>query len=407
MKIAIISSLYGIEGGGSGVIAQHLVHGLLDIGHEVFVITMGKTRHYTIEEEQGVKIYRFLPINLYSLEEKDMHPIWLKIIWQLIDIYNIHSASVFHQILLNEVPDIIHINKMRGFSGAVWSVSSHLYPGRVIQTCHDYESMSPDGIMRGLIGKMARDKKWPVRGYQIIRARLSSNVSIVTSPSKFTLERITDSGMFSYAHASVIPNTHGWSNTELKAIRSKNCSTTSESGVRYLFIGRLETEKGINELCEAFSQLFAFYPSIHLDIAGYGTLDNSLRKKYKDHPGIHFLGLVDGQSKKDAFSRTTVVVVPSLVDEVFGLIVVEAFAFGKPVIASNIGGLPELVHDTETGWLVEPGNVQSLREKLESVIKLEPELLDTISKNCKKFSFEYSREKVINKYEETYSQLLQ
>ncbi len=403
----IVSSLYGVEGGGSGVMAQHLAHGLLDKGHKVLVITMGKTRHYTIEEEQGIKIYRFLPVNLYPLEEKDMHPTWQKIIWQLIDIYNIHFASVFRQILLSESPDIIHINKMRGFSGAVWSVSSRLFPGRVIQTCHDYESMSPDGIMRGRIGKMALDKKWPVRGYQLIRARLSQNISIVTSPSKFTIERITGSNLFSQAQAIVIPNTHGWSNTELKAIHAKSCTALFDRKIRFLFVGRLELEKGINELCNAFTQLFALYPYINLDIAGYGSLDKSLRKKYKDHPGIHFLGLVDGEFKKDVFCKSTVVVVPSVVDEVFGLVVIEAYAFGKPVIASNIGGLPEVVRDEETGWLVEPGNVQDLKEKLEYVIKIDSRSLSTMCKNCRAFSFTFSMEKIIKKYEELFSKCLQ
>ena len=56
---------------------------------------------------------------------------------------------------------------MRGFSGAVWSVSSELFPGRVIQTCHDYENMSPDGLLRGSIGKMALQK-------QVSRAWLST-----------------------------------------------------------------------------------------------------------------------------------------------------------------------------------------------------------------------------------------
>lgn len=125
---------------------------------------------------------------------------------------------------------------MRGLSGAVWSVASCLFPGRVIQTCHDYESMSPDGLMRGSIGRMALHKQWPVRGYQLIRARLSEGISVVTAPSAFALKRITDSGLFPFAQPKIIANTHGWSQDELKSIYE---GTTGFSGneVRFLFWG--------------------------------------------------------------------------------------------------------------------------------------------------------------------------
>src|SRR3990172_8239782 len=126
MKILLVSSLYGIKGGGSGVMAQHIATGLSDAGHQVSVITIGETHSYSMSNEQGVRIFRFRPVNLYPFTEKDTHPTWQRILWQLVDLYNFHSARVLRQILLKEVPDIVHINKMRGFSGAVWSVSSQL-----------------------------------------------------------------------------------------------------------------------------------------------------------------------------------------------------------------------------------------------------------------------------------------
>ena len=52
--------------------------------------------------------------------------------------------------------------------------------------------------------------------------------------------------------------------------------------------------------------------------------------------------------------------------------VVEAFAFGKPVIASNVGGLQKLVRHDETGWLIEAGNIQALSKQLQSVSEINP-----------------------------------
>ena len=210
MKIMIISSIYGVNGGGAGIIAHHIAHGLASVGHQVSVLTMDRVQGSSKAEEQGIKVYGFQPANLYPLEEKDQHPTWQKLIWQLLDIYNFHSARVVQKVLSNELPDIVHIHKMRGFSGAVWTVAARLLPGRVIQTCHDYESMSPDGLLRGSIGRMALHKQWPVRGYQLIRARLSEGVSAVTAPSTFAIKRITESGLFPFAEMKVISNTHGW-----------------------------------------------------------------------------------------------------------------------------------------------------------------------------------------------------
>ena len=116
--------------------------------------------------------------------------------------------------------------------------------------------------------------------------------------------------------------------------------------------------------------------------------------------------IIDGKVKEDILRNTTVVVVPSLVDEVFGIVTVEAFAFGKPVIVSNVGGLPELVKQGETGWLVEAGNIRNLAEQLQAVAKIEPLLLAKISRNCREYSIEFSLEKVLKEYLDTYNQLM-
>lgn len=93
---------------------------------------------------------------------------------------------------------------------------------------------------------------------------------------------------------------------------------------------------------------------------------------YGKFPNIKFLGRVSGKSKEDALSRATVVILSSGVDEVFLLTVVEAFAFGKPVIASNVGGLQKLVRHDEIGWLIEAGNIQALSKQLQSVSEINP-----------------------------------
>jgi glycosyltransferase involved in cell wall biosynthesis len=405
MKITIISSLYGASGGGAGLIAHHLARGLHDMGHKISVITLGGRQHYSLIDEGGIRVYRFQPLNLYTLEEKDTHLRWKKIAWQILDVYNLHAARVLQAILQKESPELVHIHKMRGFSGSVWAVAARLLSGRVIQTCHDYESMSPEGLLRGSIGRMALQKKWPIRGYQLIRAKLSKGVSGLTAPSRFTLQRITESGLFPTAQRRVIPNTHGWSHQEMQFINGFE-GVVSPNKIRFLFLGRLEEEKGIHKLCEAFLQASDIHPDMELDVAGWGTLESELRAMYGRYHSINFLGMVQGQSKMQALKNATAIIVPSLVDEVFGLVTVEAYAFGKPVIASNLGGLPELVRDGETGWLIDPGDVNLLVQRMLSVAEIDASALAKMNWACKDFSYQFSMEKILAEYLGFYDQLL-
>jgi len=405
MKILIISSLYGVSGGGAGIITHHLSHGLSALGNQVAVITTGTGYDCSVSEEEAVSVYRFNPRNIYLFEEKDFHPAWQKVLWQILDVYNFPSGKMIQQILKRESPDIIHIHKMRGFSGAVWLVAAQMFPGRVIQTCHDYESMSPDGLLRGSIGKMALRQQWPVRGYQLLRSKLSAGVSTVTAPSVHTLKRIKDSGLFPFAHSKVVANTHGWSQDNLRSLHQK-ANNTSQGNIHFLFLGRLEREKGIIELCEAFLQTFKLHSTMHLTVAGWGTLDSALQEKYGKFTNISLLGAVDGKTKENVLARADVVVVPSLVEEVFGLVTIEAFAMGKPVIASNVGGIPELVRHGETGWLVEAGNVRMLAEQLMAVTRMEPFLLAKISQNCKEHSYKFSLERILMEYLDIYHQMI-
>jgi glycosyltransferase involved in cell wall biosynthesis len=405
MRILLISSLYGVTGGGAGLTVSYLAQGLSAAGNHVAVLTLGDSSRYLETEEQGIHFYRLRTSNIYPFERKNIEPLWKRIIWQLVDMYNFLNIKTLRKILIRESPEIIHIHKMRGLSGSVWAVAAKLMPGRVIQTCHDYESMSPEGLLQGSIGRMALEKRWPLRGYQLLRARFSCGVSIVTAPSRFTLQRIRDSGLFPMAQGQVIANTHGWSHEELQSLGDSEVALSSQ-GVRFLFLGRLESEKGIRELCEAFLRAVNSHPQMELDIAGWGTLESELRDIYGSHPGIHFLGMVQGKSKMDALRNATVVIIPSLVDEVFGLVTVEAYAFGKPVIASNVGGLPELVRHGETGWLAEPGDIRSLVDCMLSVATMDVSSLEKLSKTCKDFSYQFSMQRVLAEYFKLYEKLL-
>jgi len=133
---------------------------------------------------------------------------------------------------------------------------------------------------------------------------------------------------------------------------------------RLLCIGRLIPIKGHLVLLRALAQARKAVPGVTLDLAGRGPLEPAL-KSYARELGldgaVHFLGFVSPVG--DAIENAAIVVVPSL-GEGFGMVALEAMERGRPVIASAVGGLPEIVADGETGLVVPSGDADALAEAI-------------------------------------------
>ena len=125
-----------------------------------------------------------------------------------------------------------------------------------------------------------------------------------------------------------------------------------------LFLGRLSAEKGVDTLLQAHADIADRVPLI---VAGTGPMEADLRARY---PLARFLGHVTGGELEDTLRRASLVVVPSEWYENCPMSVLEAMAHGKPVIASDIGGIPELVAHEQSGLLFEPGDRKTLQHQM-------------------------------------------
>jgi glycosyltransferase involved in cell wall biosynthesis len=149
--------------------------------------------------------------------------------------------------------------------------------------------------------------------------------------------------------------------------------------VRILFVGRLESRKGIDVLLEAIPFVLAKFPEAILDIVGDDTILrpdgltykeefyelNTLPRDVKDR--IVFHGRVEEDELVHFYGNCDILVAPSRYES-FGLIFLEALVFGKPVIGCNAGGGPEVIIDGKTGLLVKPGDVDGLRVALVTLL---------------------------------------
>jgi glycosyltransferase involved in cell wall biosynthesis len=128
---------------------------------------------------------------------------------------------------------------------------------------------------------------------------------------------------------------------------------------RLAAVGRLIPIKGLDVLLDAFGQARARVRGLTLEIAGAGPLEAELRRVAPE--GVTFLGRTDGAA--GVYERNAVVVVPSR-GEGFGMVALEAAERGRAAIVSDVGGLPEIVADGETGLVVPSGDVDALTAAL-------------------------------------------
>lgn len=131
----------------------------------------------------------------------------------------------------------------------------------------------------------------------------------------------------------------------------------TEKNIDFISTARLVTDKGIGELIEAFRQLATNYPAATLAIVGDGPERDRFKKQAKDIPGITFYG--HQANPLHFLDRSRIFILPTH-HEAFGVAVAEACMKSLPVIATNIGGIPEIIDNHKSGLLVPVKDAESL-----------------------------------------------
>lgn len=136
--------------------------------------------------------------------------------------------------------------------------------------------------------------------------------------------------------------------------------------VNILFVGRLEPRKGAAILLEAFAVLRQQNPRTRLLVAGEGPERQRLERDVAEAgiPDVVFLGRIDDADLPRLYATCDVFCAPSIYGEGFGIVLVEAMASGKPVVAAANAGYATLLHGEAARFLVGPGDVSDLRSKL-------------------------------------------
>ena len=271
----------------------------------------------------------------------------------------VHCHNIYHQL----TPSIIGAATRRGVP--------------VVLTLHDYKPVCPvylrlrngepcsqcldRGFSRVVVNRCADGSlgKSAVLYAEAVIQRFLGNyekLDAVIAPSEFMRDSVIGR-RFPAEKVTVIPN--GVDTQEIRA--------GSQDNDYVFYMGRLSPEKGIETLLAAHA---AIADRIKLVVAGTGPLDQDLRARF---PMVKFLGHLSGAALQDAVQYASLVVVPSNCYENCPMSVLEAMAYGKPVVGSDMGGIPELIVQGETGFLFPAGDYNALRAQLLQLMQ-SPEL---------------------------------
>ncbi len=349
MKILFLNAFYAPHiGGGAEVILRRLVEGLQRRGCKVVVLATGPEAGLHLQIQDGVPVYRAGLENGYWHYTQQRPPRLARLVWHYRDRYNAGMRRYVREVIAREKPDIVVGNNLTGWSISTWDeVSAAGLP--IVQVLHDLYLLCPKDTMYNH-GKSCQRQCGLCSALRLGHAAASAQVSAVIGVSRFVLERLVDQGYFARARQHVVHNC-----TPANPAQDDTPKKRSNFPLRFGYIGTLSENKGVGWLIEQFQRLGI---DARLDIAGRGKLDYEAELKAMADPAkVSFLGYCD----TDRFMRSIdVLVVPSRWAEPFGLVAVEGCANHLPVIAANMGGLPEIIRDEFNGLLCSPDDPDSL-----------------------------------------------
>ena len=410
MKICTITNAFTTEKtsvpqkiGGAEVCAERISRYLAKEGHSVIVITQ---RTYSgpssllprLEIKDGLRIYSFYPLNIFSIYNTHKKSLFLKAVWRIIDLINPLPALFVLYIIKSEKPDIIHNHILHGFSSLFLPRLLKLTGIPLVQSLHSYGFLCLRCDFLRHTGTLCVRPPIACQWFRALSRLFIDGVpDKVISPSHFCLNLYKEQGFFLNSNAVVLPN-----GVETYAENPHLKKQPDNRRFTILYAGRLVRIKGVHTLIDAFKQLPL--SSAELIIVGEGYFEKELKLMAREDRRIRFLGKIPWVELQEYYRSSDVVVVPSIYYEILATIILESMGHGTPVVASRIGGMPELIREGFNGALFEPADTKGLRRILENLI-LDPLRLKTMGENAFNFAKEYDIRDHVLKMDSIYRQL--
>lgn len=382
MRLLLVNSFYDPTSvGGSERSVKVLAESMVGLGCEVAVFTIdGAAASQLPDEVDGVKVHR-LPASWFGPDlylERGNRPRKLKALIR--GVHNREAGKAFARFCAVWKPDLIHTNSLYGLSYTVWGAAKAVNIP-VVHTLRDYALIDP----RGVIGLTPN----PIRlAHEHQTHHLAArHLAYVTAPSQRTLDAHLERGFFANTPLARIPNCIAFEPSAVERMATEKCDRTNPE-IRLLYAGTLAEYKGLDTLLEAFARTAG--PNLRLEICGSGRMESEVIRAERGDSRIHFWGQLRPASVQERMEQCDVMVVPSMWDEPFGRVVIEAFANALPVIGSDRGGVGEILRGSSGGLVFRSGDVEALCDAIVAVAERSelPNLIHGATESLPEFSVE-------------------
>jgi len=404
LRILFLSNYYYLRGGAERVLFEEL-RILRKAGHEVEVYS----RDNTLNKPSKYDGY-FPPEIETSLSRVSFKA--LQTVKEMI--YSTKAQVGLEKVLKDFKPDIAHAHNIYGrlSLSVLDTLNKHEIP--TVLTLHDYKILCPSYLMlnngeicercmkgnftNAIVTRCHKDSYLASMVYAFEswfnhRFRKYHSVSMLVSPSRFLRNKVIQFG-WDPSQIVHIPN----------FIDGNTIRASTVAGKYFLYLGRLSHEKGIRTLLDAIAGLTVKVP---LMVVGDGPMRGELEDlAQRTGMSAKFTGYLSGAALSDSISNARAIVMPSEWYENAPLSLLEAFAYGKPVLGARIGGIPEMIDDDINGYLFEPGRIDNLQEKILLMSNLPETEIIRMGKNARekverKYSAEIHYERLLKLYKET------
>lgn len=393
MKIMYINTFYSPHiGGGAEMTLKSLVEGVKAKGHEVVVLSTVSEKGISVDYVDGVKVYRCGIENIFWHYKSENKSALSKLRWHLKDRFNREMLDLAEKIVEKENPDIISCHNITGWSPSVWMAGGKKNIP-TIEVLHDLYLLCPRSNMFKNNCSCKR-QCLECAAFRVGYREHSRKLRAFVGVSNYIVERFRDNGYFSGVDSYVINNAREIPDPGKKIVEA------AAGNIRFGYIGTINKAKGVEWLIDQF--VSRSIPG-KLLIAGSGDSSyvDELKRKAANS-SISFLGY---QNPKDFFSNIDVCIVPSMWPDTFPGVAYEACAYRVPVIASKIGGLPEIINEGVNGLYCNPDNKESLGDAMLKMSQDE-KLINGLSDNCRvEVNKLLSRDRFINEYLSLYSSI--
>ena len=346
--------------------AHSLALWLARAGHEVRVLTTAPNRADEGNETllPGLTVTRRFFANVYQVYNAGRQPFGRKAIWHFNDHFRRENERIAGEVIDEFQPEVVNTHDLQGIGyNLLKAVGDRGLP--CVQVLHDFGFIClAMNMFRA--GQECAYHHVACQASAAIKRRYFEHIKALSfvSPSAALLERYRPH-LPPHLEACVIPLALYFAPVpERSALPARR----AEEPLRLLYVGQIEPWKGIGFLCDVLEPLAAG-GNFHLQVVGGGRLLPSLRERFGEAPWITLAGKVAAAEVGAYMAASDLLVVSSVWFENAPLVISQARQLGLPVLASRVGGLPEMVEAGVAGDLVAPGDAAAWTEMLKMLLQ--------------------------------------